>query len=160
MNGLLRQIVEILELESVLTQELLAQAQIVQRHLLRDDVGALLETAHEQETIAQQLAQTEHHRLQLARRAATYLPGLEHRRLAEWIDVLPEPFASHVDAIQKVLRASAVQLQRVNRQNRALVQRSLRYAEMALGVESATYGSPQGRYDHDGDLPQLVDTSI
>lgn len=153
----LKQLIEILELESVLTQELAAQAQEVQKHLLRDDIPAMLSAGQELETISGQLSRTEQFRVRLVRRLAPYFPELPRSRLAEWHRYVPEPFASRIAEIHRHLQTAAVRAQQLNRQNKALIQRSLRFAEMALGLEPDTYSHLGGRA---GEGPTIFDRTV
>ncbi|MDA1192044.1 MAG: flagellar export chaperone FlgN [Candidatus Poribacteria bacterium] len=148
----------LLEAEARLTQMLLEQAQSAQRHLVADDYNALLDTAQEQQPRVRQLAQLEHQRVVLTKRLSAYIPGIQKLRLSQWADRLQEPYPTKVRELHANLQAGTAQLQRVNRQNLALIQRSLRFAEMALGQDAATYGmSRTGHYD---DSPQLVDRKL
>lgn len=149
----------VLEKERACTHALLEQAKQIQKHLLSDDYMSLLVAAQEQEIHAQQLAQWEHRRLLLTRQLAKTFPAVSRTRLSLWANVLPEPHATRLHTIQATLQRATEQLQTVNRQNMALVQRSLRFAEMALGIDSSAYGVPHTRVNRDG-LPQLFDKTL
>jgi len=156
-RALLDEILAVLERERNLSGTLLTEATAVQRALLADDTLALLEATQAQEVVAQQLAQWEHRRLLLTKQLARYFPTLARLRLSDWASSLPEPYGSRLGAIHEALLTTTKQLQRLNQQNMALVQRSLRFAELALGLDRPAYGSPRGRSPRDADAPQLLD---
>lgn len=155
----LDELLTVVENEKNLTERLVQLAQEVQQRLLVDDYDALLESAREQETFAQQLAQWEQRRLLLARVLNANFPGLSRLRLSQWVDRFPEPHAARMHTFHAQLQRATTQLQTVNRQNQALIQRSLRFADMALGVESSTYALAHGRNVR-SDAPQLLDTTF
>jgi hypothetical protein len=159
-RGLLDDILAVLERERDLSDALLKQALEVQRCLVADDYMALLEAAQGQEVFGQHLAQWEHRRLLLTKQLALFFPMLARLRLSDWANYLPEPYGSRLDAIQAVLQNATKQLRNVNGQNMALVQRSLRFAELALGLDSPAYGIPRGRSPRDADAPQLLDKTL
>jgi hypothetical protein len=159
---LLDEVLAVLERERDLTASLLAQAREMQGHLLADDILELLHAAQTQETHAQQLAQWEYRRLLLTREVGVYVPQLPRLRLSQWANYLPEPYGSRLHAVQVALQRATAELQVVNRQNAALVQRSLRFAQMALGLESSTYHASGGRHQARGglDSPSLLDKTL
>lgn len=159
-RGLLDDICSALERERDLSEALLTRALDVQRCLVADDTMGLLEAAQSQEVFGQHLAQWEHRRLLLTQQLSRFFPMLARLRLADWANCLPEPYGSRLDAIQAVLRNAAKQLRSVNGQNMALVQRSLRFAELALGLDSPAYGIPRGRSTRASDAPKLVDKTL
>ncbi len=154
---LLERVVAVVEQEAQLTAGLLALAQETQKRLLVDDCVALLETSQEQGALAQQLRQAEHQRLMITQRLAPFVPGLDRLRLSEWPARIPDPYATRLHALCDDFRSATDQLRVLNRQNMVLIQRSLRYADMALGIEASTYGS---RSESVHELPQLVDTTL
>ena len=81
-------------------------------------------------------------------------------RLSQWVERLPEPHLSTLRPIGGALAKAALHVQRLNRQNKALIQRSLRFAELALGVEPATYGGGHRRYGTESDSPHLYDQTL
>jgi len=159
-DRLLDQLTEVLDEERRLTEEMFALAQTVQRRILADECDALLETAQDQGELACRLAQAEYARLALIRHLTSYFPELSRVRLSQWVDGLPEPRLSQLRPISAALTKAALQAQRLNRQNKALIQRSLRFAEVALGSEPFTYGGPRGPYAADGEAPRLVDHTL
>lgn len=159
-RAVLNDILAVLERERDVSEALLKQAREVQRCLVTDDYMALLEAAQGQEVFGQQLAQWEHRRLLLTKHLAVFFPILARLRLSDWANYLPEPYGSRLDAIQSALQNAAKELRNVNGQNMALVQRSLRFAELALGLDSPAYGIPRGRQLRDADTPQLFDKTL
>ena len=159
-DRLLMKLEVVLDEERRLSEQMFHLAQIVQRHILADECEQLLVTAQEQEDCVRQLAQAEFARLSLVRQLKPYYPRLADLRLSQWVDGLPEPHASQLRPISSALAKAALQVQRLNRQNKALIQRSLRFAELALGMEPATYGAARGRYAPDSDGPRLVDQTL
>lgn len=157
MRRVMGEILAVLERERDVSEALLKQALEVQRCLVADDYMALLEAAQAQEIYSQHLAQWEHRRLLLTKELALFFPRLARLRLSDWAVYLPEPYGSRFEAIHRVLQAAAKQIQQVNAQNMALVQRSLRFAELALGIESPAYGAPRGRSPRDLDAPPLFE---
>lgn len=146
---LMDEILAVLERERDVSEALSKQALDVQRCLVADDYMALLEAVQAQEIYSQQLAQWEHRRLVLTKTLALFFPRLARLRLSDWATYLPEPYGSRFEAIWRVLQKAARQIQQVNAQNMALVQRSLRFAELALGIDSPAYGAPRGRSPRD-----------
>ena len=144
---MLERVVAVVSQEAKLTSALLALAQETQTRLLVDDCVALLETSQQQGALAQELRQ----------RLTPFVPGLDNLRLSEWPDRIPDPYASRLRDLCDDFRRSTDQLRALNRQNMVLIQRSLRYADLALGIEASTYGS---RSESVHELPQLVDTTL
>jgi hypothetical protein len=154
---MLERLVAVVSQEAKLTSALLALAQETQTRLLVDDCVALLETAQQQGALAQELRQAEHQRLMVTKRLTPFVPGLDKLRLSEWSDQIPDPYASRLSGLCDDFRRATDQLRALNRQNMVLIHRSLRYADMALGIEASTYGS---RSESVHELPQLVDTTL
>jgi flagellar biosynthesis/type III secretory pathway chaperone len=154
---MLERVVDVVEQEAKLTSALLALAEDTQKRLLVDDCVALLETSQQQGALAQQLRQAEHQRLMITRRLTPFVPGLDTLRLSEWPGRIPDPYASRLVELCDDFRRTTDKLRRLNKQNMVLIQRSLRYADMALGIEAQTYGS---RSESVHELPQLVDTTL
>jgi flagellar biosynthesis/type III secretory pathway chaperone len=154
---MLERLVAVVSQEAKLTAALLALAQETQTRLLVDDCVALLETSQQQGALAQELRQAEHQRLMITQRLTPFVPGLDKLRLSEWADRIPDPYASRLSELCDDFRRATDQLRALNRQNMVLIHRSLRYADMALGIEASTYGS---RSESVHDLPQLVDTTL
>lgn len=154
---MLERVVAVVEQEAKLTADLLALAQETQKRLLVDDCVGLLETSQRQGALAQQLRQAEHQRLMITRRLTPFVPGLDTLRLSEWSDRIPDPYASRLRDLCDDFRRATDKLRLLNKQNMVLIQRSLRYADMALGIEAQTYGS---RSESVHELPQLVDTTL
>ena len=154
---MLERVVAVVSQEAQLTSALLALAQETQTRLLVDDCVALLETSQRQGALAQELRQAEHQRLMITQRLTPFVPGLDKLRLSEWADRIPDPYATRLNDLCDDFRRSTDQLRALNRQNMVLIQRSLRYADMSLGIEASTYGS---RIESVHELPQLVDTTL
>ena len=159
-DQLLSQLGDVLEEEQRLSEEMFALAQTIQRHILADECEELLVTAQEQEDCARNLAQAEYARLSLIRHLTPYYSEISRLRLSQWVERVPEPHASRLRPISAALSKAALQVQQLNRQNKALIQRSLRFAELALGMEPETYGGSRGRYATEGDTPRLYDRTL